>query len=99
MSVTPQPVRRPAVDKLVNYIMFLSRDALTAQMPFGRPHSQLPKTIMRTLATGLAGVQDERPAPKEGDPDFRQRTREYAFDHVEVAEGTLVTTAVYAESM
>lgn len=99
MSVTPRLVQRPASDKTVNFIQFISRDALSAQMPFGRPQSLLPQKIVRTLATGLAGVADERPPPKESDPDFKQRAREYLFDHVEVDEKTAVTTAVYGESM
>lgn len=99
MSVTPRLIQRPSVDRTVNLIQFISRDALSASMPFGRPQSQLPQKIARTLATGLAGVKDERPPPKESDEDYGRRVREYLFDHVEVADGSAVVTAVYAESM
>lgn len=101
MTVTPAMIRRPVVDKLINFVVFMSRDALSAQMPFGKPHSQLPQRLVRTMRSPLLAPneRDDRPVPKPDDPDFHNRTREYTFSHVEVAEATGVVTAVYSESM
>ncbi len=96
---SPRPMIRPASDRIVNFVAFVSRDGLSAQQPFGKPQSQLTNKAFRVMKTGLVGVNDERTMPKPEDEDFKTRTREYTFDRVEVQPNTGISTAIFVESL
>ncbi len=98
----PVRVLRPhsSSDRVINFVCFVSRDGLMAQQPFGKTQSELTNKAFRLLKSSLVGVgRDERAMPAESDPDFRQRTREYTFEQVDVQPETGITTAIYVESM
>lgn len=82
---------------IINFIKFVARDGLSYIQPYGKD-LQVPKKAWRKLESSLvAPGQDTRPAPEVNDPDFKQRTRCYAFAGVDVDEQTSIVTAIYLE--
>jgi hypothetical protein len=91
LPLTPRPH-----NPLVNHIRFVARDGLSLGMPFGQHADKLTAKAYRTLHSTLV-ESDERQPPKPDDPDFRERTRVYAFRGIEVEKQSGITTALYLE--
>ncbi len=80
--------------------MFVARDGLTLQIPFGKPRSTMTNRAYRPLRSGLLNVREDNvQIPKPTDADFKTRTREYTFEHIDVQPETGITTAIYVETL
>lgn len=81
---------------VVNYVVFVSRDGLTAEMPFGDRADKLPQRLYRTVRSALI-ERDDRPPPAEDDPDFKSRARAYAFRELRIDASAALVRAMYLE--
>lgn len=96
-ALSPLADVRGKAPTVVHFIRFVARDGLTLEQPYGSD-LQLSRKVYRQLQSSLvAPGQDSREPPKPEDPDFRQRTRGYAFAGVERNPHTAVVTAIYLE--
>lgn len=95
--INPLADVRGKAPTVVNFVRFIARDGLTLEQPYGSD-LQLSRKVYRQLqSTLVAQGQDTREPPKQDDPDFKQRTRSYAFAGVERDPHTSVVTAIYLE--
>lgn len=85
--------------QLIHFVRFVSRDGLSATMPFKQQNTALQAKAYRAMRSSLLlnNQTDDREPPKVGDADFKERSRSYYCAGVEVDDQTGVVTAIYLE--